>query len=51
MRCGDRTRHTGAMPDWLRTTLPIAGVLALLVVLVIGYVSGATTSHRVAWSR
>jgi uncharacterized membrane protein YkvA (DUF1232 family) len=26
------------MPDWLRTTLLIVGVLALLVVLVIGYV-------------
>jgi uncharacterized membrane protein YkvA (DUF1232 family) len=26
------------MPDWLRTTLLIAGVLALLVVLVIGFV-------------
>jgi uncharacterized membrane protein YkvA (DUF1232 family) len=31
-------RHTGCMPDWLRTTLLIVGVLALLVVLVIGYV-------------
>lgn len=31
-------RHTGDMPDWLRTTLLIVGVLALLVVLVIGYV-------------
>src|SRR4051794_2479175 len=26
------------MPDWLRTTLLIVGVLALLAVLVIGYV-------------
>jgi uncharacterized membrane protein YkvA (DUF1232 family) len=26
------------MPDWLRTTLLIVGVLALLVVLAIGYV-------------
>ena len=26
------------MPDWLRTTILIAGVLALLVTLVIGYV-------------
>lgn len=31
-------RHTGAMPDWLRTTLLIVGVLALIAVLAIGYV-------------
>lgn len=34
--CG--TRHTGVMPDWLRTILLIVGVLVLLVALVIGFV-------------
>lgn len=34
--CG--TRHTGVMPDWLRTILLIVGVLVLLVVLVVGFV-------------
>jgi uncharacterized membrane protein YkvA (DUF1232 family) len=38
VRCGGRTRQTGAVPDWLRTTLLVVGVLALLVVLVLGYV-------------
>lgn len=38
MRCGGRTRQTGAVPDWLRTTFLIVGVFALIVVLAIGYV-------------
>jgi uncharacterized membrane protein YkvA (DUF1232 family) len=38
MRCGGGTPHNRTMPDWLRTTVLIVGVLALLVVLVIGYV-------------
>src|SRR3954466_14215393 len=38
MRCGAGIAHNRDMPDWLRTTVLIVGVLALLVVLVIGYV-------------
>jgi uncharacterized membrane protein YkvA (DUF1232 family) len=38
MRCGAGIPHNRDMPDWLRTTLIVVGVLALLVVLVIGYV-------------
>jgi uncharacterized membrane protein YkvA (DUF1232 family) len=32
-----RPRQTAAMPDWLRTTVWIVGVLALLLTLVVGY--------------
>jgi phage shock protein PspC (stress-responsive transcriptional regulator) len=38
MRGGAGIAHNRDMPDWLRTTVLILGVLALLVVLVIGYV-------------
>jgi uncharacterized membrane protein YkvA (DUF1232 family) len=33
----DRPRQTVGMPDWLRTTVWIIGVLALLLTLIVGY--------------
>ena len=39
------------MPDWLRTTVWIVGLLALLLTLVIGYLMWRYASRRAGWSR